>query len=90
MLLPEFLKSFFDKNPLSSLCITGMYHGKCFKISSFSKNIKTHTSALRNIDYESSGIISLQNALELAINLHKNSPLYSNKEILVISSSIST
>jgi hypothetical protein len=68
-----------------------MFSGKCYKISPFSKNIKTHQNNLKSmLDFDPIGVASLQNSLELSINLHKDSPLYCNKEILIITSAIST
>ena len=68
-----------------------MFSGKCFKISPFSKNISTHQNNLTSmLDFDPIGVASLQNALELSISLHKDTPLYCNKEILILTSAIST
>lgn len=87
----EFVREYFEQNPISQLGILGMRDGKGERISDMSGNPEEHVSALqtwRNKD--PAGNPSLQNALEMARGALFHAPLHGTREVLVILGAIYT
>ena len=79
----EFIKDFFDQNPLSSLGIITCLDGKAKKVSNLSSNPIKHIedfSASIKLAYGDGGM-SLYNCLNLAKRMFENVPTYGNKEV---------
>ena len=87
----EFVREYFEQNPISQLGILGMRDGKGERISDMSGNPEEHVSALqlwRNKD--PAGNPSLQNVLEMARGALFHAPSHGTREVLVIFGSIYT
>lgn len=63
----DFVREYFEQNPISQLGIIGMRDGVAVRVSDMSGNPTEHIERLRtwNADKEPSGNPSLQNALEM-------------------------
>lgn len=62
----EFVREYFEQNPISQLGIVGMKDGIAVRISDMSGNPAEHIAKLRQwVDIEPQGNPSLQNALEM-------------------------
>jgi len=88
--LQSFLEDFYDKNPLSTLGFGIMKDSKFYQVSDLSQHSKVHFSKLNELKENDTQEISIQNSLEIAIDLLRDSPLYSSKEVLVISGANAT
>ncbi|DBA04121.1 TPA: hypothetical protein N0F65_004229 [Lagenidium giganteum] len=81
--LQQFVKDYFDQNPISQLGIIGVKGMKSEKLSDLSGNPKMHVEKIRDalaVDKEP----SLQNALEIAKASLKTVPTYGSREIVVV------
>lgn len=87
-ILKQFILSFFDQNPLSSMSILVCRDGVCKRISEMSGSAKNHLIMVERI-YES-GEFSLQNGLELAHATLRTVPKHGSKEIVVLMASLTT
>ncbi|RLN65467.1 hypothetical protein BBJ29_001144 [Phytophthora kernoviae] len=79
----QFVKDYFDQNPISQLGVIGIKGMTAEKISDLSGNPKTHIeriAAALAVDKEP----SLQNALEIARGSLKTVPAYGSREIVVV------
>ncbi|KAF2755362.1 TFIIH basal transcription factor complex, subunit SSL1 [Pseudovirgaria hyperparasitica] len=89
----EYIREFFEQNPISQMLILAMYDGICIKISDLSGNPSTHISALialrnprnpREVAKEPKGSPSLQNALEHARASLHHTPSHGTREVIII------
>lgn len=81
--LQQFVKDYFDQNPISQLGVIAIKGMKAEKLSDLSGNPKTHMDHIKNalaVDKEP----SLQNALEIAKNSLKTVPAYGSREVIVV------
>ena len=63
----DFVREYFEQNPISQLGVLGMRDGLALKVSDMSGNPTAHIEALRNLRlWEGKGTPSLQNALEMS------------------------
>ena len=63
----EFVREYFEQNPISQLGIIGMRDGLAVRVSDMSGNPEEHIAALQSLrDQEPKGSPSLQNALEMS------------------------
>ena len=63
----EFVREYFEQNPISQLGIIGLRDGLAIRVSNMSGNPEEHVAALRRLkDQEPKGDQSLQNGLEMA------------------------
>lgn len=85
----EFVREYFDQNPLSQLGIIVTRNGFAEKICDLTGKTRNLETALRD-RFHSDGLPSLQNALELAISSLSFIPSYGFKEVVVLYSSLST
>lgn len=62
----EFVREFFEQNPISQLGVIGMRDGLAVRISDMSGNPTEHISAIEALrSQDPKGLPSLQNALEM-------------------------
>lgn len=63
----DFVREFFEQNPISQLGILGLRDGLAVRVSDMSGNPAEHTSAIQGLrTQEPKGLPSLQNGLEMA------------------------
>jgi transcription initiation factor TFIIH subunit 2 len=63
----EFVREFFEQNPISQLGVLGLRDGLAVRISDMSGNPTEHISAIQALrDQDPKGLPSLQNGLEMA------------------------
>lgn len=90
----EFIREFFDQNPLSHLGIIAVAHGIASKVSELSGSPSAQIAALKHyVDSVSSatgGDFGLQNALDLAREKLTQIPPYGSRELIVLLSALST
>lgn len=87
--LQQFVKDYFDQNPISQLGVIGIKGMKSEKLSELSGNPKNHIEKIKDalaVDKEP----SLQNALELAKSALKTVPAYGSREVVVVYGSLVT
>lgn len=88
-LMEEFIKEFFDQNPISQLGIIASYNRIAEKVTELSGNPKQQ---IENISRrtENGGEFSLQNSLDVAKQTLGQIPSYGTREIVVIMGSLGT
>jgi transcription initiation factor TFIIH subunit 2 len=85
----DFIRSFFDENPLSQLGIVIMRDGVARQITELSSSPEMHIEKLKaNLD--TGGAASIGNALEVCTNVLRHIPPYGHREVLCILASLST
>lgn len=63
----EFVKEFFEQNPIAQLGVLGLRDGLAIRISDMSGNPTEHISAIQALrDDDPKGLPSMQNGLEMA------------------------
>ena len=63
----EFVREFFEQNPISQLGVLGLRDGLAVRISDMSGNPTEHISAIQSLRFQDpKGLPSLQNGLEMA------------------------
>lgn len=85
----DFIKEYFDQNPLSQMGLIVTRNGVAEKLCDFTGNYKRVVQIFRD-NLKAAGVPSLQNALNLALQSLIQVPTYGSKEILVVWSSLST
>ncbi|KAF6831699.1 tfiih basal transcription factor complex p47 subunit [Colletotrichum plurivorum] len=81
----DFVKEYFEQNPISQLAIIGMRDGVAVRISDMSGNPTDHLEKLRAYEgQEPSGNPSLQNALEMCRGALFHAPSHGTREVLVV------
>jgi transcription initiation factor TFIIH subunit 2 len=91
-LVQEYIRDFFEQNPISQLSVHGMYDGKCMQLSELSGNPNDHISALEDlrtggreqIPIQPKGAPSLQNALDMSRATLFHTPKHGTREVLII------
>ena len=84
-----FIREFFEQNPLSQLAVTAARRGVADRLTDLSSAPDNHVARVRG-GLESGGAASLQNVLEVALGTLKHVPPYGNREILLVSASLSS
>ena len=89
----DYIREFFEQNPISQMSVLGMHDGVCIRISELSGNPAEHVAAiagLRSKDdgKEPKGAPSLQNALELARATLYHTPSHGTREVIVVFGSL--
>lgn len=85
----EFVREFFEQNPISQLGIIGMRDGLAQRISETSGNPSDHISRLQAIrEQEPKGQASLQNALDMARAALFHAPTHTTREVLLLYGSL--
>ncbi|KAF9869336.1 tfiih basal transcription factor complex p47 subunit [Colletotrichum karsti] len=81
----DFVKEYFEQNPISQLGIIGMRDGVALRISDMSGNPTDHLEKLKSFEgQEPSGNPSLQNALEMCRGALFHAPSHGTREVLVV------
>jgi transcription initiation factor TFIIH subunit 2 len=63
----EFVREFFEQNPISQLGVLGLRDGLAFRVSDMSGNPTEHITSIQNLrPQDPKGLPSLQNGLEMA------------------------
>ena len=87
----EFIREFFEQNPISQLGIIGMRDGIAIHVSDMSGNPTAHLAALQKMRKEEpKGNPSLQNALEMARAALFHAPSHGTREILLVFGALHT
>lgn len=88
----DFVREYFEQNPISQLCVLGMHDGLAKRITETSGNPVTHMEAITKLRFEKepSGLPSLQNALEMSRANLFHTPQHGTREIVLIYGAISS
>ncbi|KEZ43070.1 TFIIH basal transcription factor complex p47 subunit [Scedosporium apiospermum] len=85
----EFVKEYFEQNPISQMGIIGMKDGVAVSVSEMSGNPTSHLEKVaRWRDEEPKGNPSYQNALEMCRGALFNTPSHGTREVLIVSGAI--
>ncbi|KAI8630921.1 Ssl1-like-domain-containing protein [Xylariaceae sp. FL1651] len=81
----EFVREYFEQNPISQLAIVGMRDGIAVRISDMSGNPAEHLEKLQSwVKQEPQGNPSLQNALEMCRGALFHTPTHGTREVLIV------
>ncbi|KAF2097384.1 Ssl1-domain-containing protein, partial [Rhizodiscina lignyota] len=94
----QYIREFFEQNPISQLSVLGMHDGICIRVSELSGNPNDHIAAIQALrpasaggagkkgdpGKEPSGSPSLQNALEMARAALYHTPSHGTREVIII------
>lgn len=87
----EYVREFFEQNPISQLSVMSMYDGLCSRVSELSGNPNDHIGPLqkmrdtRSPNYQDPrGSPSLQNALEQARAALYHTPSHGTREVIIV------
>ena len=87
----DFIRGFFDVNPLSQMMIVVTKNKQAMIASPMSSSLKVHEENMKiAIRHDPIGQPSIQRALELAFSRLKNVPEYAQKELLYLASALGT
>ncbi|KAL1978844.1 hypothetical protein VTN31DRAFT_1703 [Thermomyces dupontii] len=85
----EFVREFFEQNPISQLGVIGMRDGLAVRISDMSGNPTEHISAIEALrSQDPKGLPSLQNALEMCRGALYHTPSHGTREVLIVFGSL--
>ncbi|GLB01767.1 hypothetical protein AtubIFM57258_000177 [Aspergillus tubingensis] len=85
----EFVREFFEQNPISQLGVLGLKDGLAVRVSDMSGNPTEHISAIQSLrDQDPKGLPSLQNGFEMARGALFHTPSHGTREIFVIFGSL--
>ncbi|KAJ5745558.1 hypothetical protein N7520_010740 [Penicillium odoratum] len=85
----EFVREFFEQNPISQLGVLGLRDGLAVRISNMSGNPTEHMKAIQSLKTQDpKGLPSLQNGLEMARGALFHTPKHGTREVLVIFGSL--
>jgi transcription initiation factor TFIIH subunit 2 len=87
----EYVREFFEQNPISQMCVLGMHDGLCIRVSDLSGNPNDHIIAIGSLRHPRQGIPkepkgnpSLQNALEMARGILYHTPKHGTREVIIV------
>jgi transcription initiation factor TFIIH subunit 2 len=88
----DYIREFFEQNPISQMSIMAMYDGICVRISELGGNPTDHINAVlairnprgKDTPKEPKGTPSLQNALELSRAALYHTPSHGTREVIII------
>ncbi|KAI5787085.1 Ssl1-like-domain-containing protein [Geopyxis carbonaria] len=81
----DFVREYFEQNPISQLAIVGMRDGLAIRISDASGNPVGHIEALNKLRLDDPlGSPSLQNGLEMARSILYHTPSHGTREVVII------
>ena len=87
----DYVREFFEQNPISQMCVLAMHDGLCIRVSELSGNPNDHISAIRELRNPRQGLPkdpkgspSLQNALEMARGTLYHTPKHGTREVVII------
>lgn len=93
----EYVREFFEQNPISQMSVLGMHDGLCIRVSELSGNPAEHIAAIQALRFptdpkdfpkEPKGSPSLQNALELARATLYHTPSHGTREVIIVFGSL--
>jgi transcription initiation factor TFIIH subunit 2 len=89
----DYVREFFEQNPISQMSILGMHDGVCIRVTELSGNPAEHVAAIQGLrskedGKEPKGAPSLQNALELARATLYHTPSHGTREVIVVFGSL--
>lgn len=89
----DYIREFFEQNPISQMSVLGMHDGVCIRITELSGNPAEHIAAIAGLrskedGKEPKGSPSLQNALELARATLYHTPNHGTREVIVVFGSL--
>jgi transcription initiation factor TFIIH subunit 2 len=93
----EYVREFFEQNPISQMSVLGMHDGLCIRVSELSGNPAEHIAAIlglrtplnpQDFSKEPKGSPSLQNALELARATLYHTPSHGTREVIIVFGSL--
>ncbi|KAI0882438.1 TFIIH basal transcription factor complex, subunit SSL1 [Annulohypoxylon maeteangense] len=81
----QFVREYFEQNPISQLAVVGMRDGVAIRISDMSGNPAEHLEKLQGwVKQEPQGNPSLQNALEMCRGALFHTPSHGTREVVII------
>ncbi|KAJ2967343.1 hypothetical protein NUW58_g10480 [Xylaria curta] len=81
----EFVREYFEQNPISQLAVIGMRDGIAVRISDMSGNPGDHLEKLQGwVKQDPQGNPSLQNALEMCRGALFHTPTHGTREVLIV------
>ena len=81
----DFVREFFEQNPLAQLAVVGMRDGLALRVSDLSGNPAHHVEQIERLRLdEPAGAPSLQNALEMARAALFHAPAHGTREAVVV------
>jgi transcription initiation factor TFIIH subunit 2 len=91
----EYVREFFEQNPISQMCVLGMHDGLAIRISELSGNPNDHINAIQGLrtgrdPKEPKGSPSLQNALDMAKATLFHTPKHGTREVIIIMGALLT
>lgn len=96
-ILQQFIRQYYDQNPLSHLGFIYVKNGEAEILSPLSSNSKAHSLALQSLAQMASsqapnqaGEFSLQNGLEVAGRSLGHQPRHGSREVVVVTAALST
>lgn len=96
-ILQQFIRQYYDQNPLSHLGFIYVKNGEAEILSPLSSNSKAHSLALQSLSQMASaqtpgqaGEFSLQNGLEVAGRSLGHQPRHGSREVVVVTAALST
>lgn len=93
----EYVREFFEQNPISQMSVLGMHDGLCVRVSELSGNPAEHIAAIQGLRFprnpqdipkEPKGSPSLQNTLELARATLYHTPSHGTREVIIVFGSL--
>ncbi|KAL5118813.1 hypothetical protein ACEQ8H_003316 [Pleosporales sp. CAS-2024a] len=89
----DYVREFFEQNPISQMSVLGMHDGVCIRVSELSGNPAEHVAAIQGLRTsdnakEPKGAPSLQNALELARATLYHTPSHGTREVIMVFGSL--
>ncbi|KAE8147946.1 Ssl1-like-domain-containing protein [Aspergillus avenaceus] len=85
----EFVREFFEQNPISQLGVLGLRDGLALRVSDMSGNPTEHISAIQALrDQDPKGLPSIQNGLEMARGALFHTPSHGTREVFIIFGSL--
>ncbi|KAF3396476.1 TFIIH basal transcription factor complex p47 subunit [Penicillium rolfsii] len=85
----EFVREFFEQNPISQLGVLGLRDGLAIRVSDISGNPTEHLTAIQELKTQDpKGLPSLQNGLDMAWGSLFHTPSHGTREVLIIFGSL--
>lgn len=84
-----FIREFFDQNPLSQIGLVTLKDGVAYCLTDLGGSPESHIKALMG-KLQCSGDASIQNGLDLVLDLLSQIPSYGHREVLILYSALST
>ncbi|KAL7274340.1 transcription initiation factor TFIIH subunit [Rhizina undulata] len=81
----DFIREYFEQNPISQLGVIGMRDGLAIRVSDMSGNPHDHIEAIQKLRIdEPKGAPSLQNALEMSRAALFHAPSHGTREVVIV------